>query len=260
MVMVMDSKGEPVDLAGEDTNEPIFGLPAKWVQESLREEAMFRGYTVVNAATVIVTHLTEIIKDNMAELLSYSEMRNLLNTLTASEGKLIEDLVPQQTSYAFIQRVLQALLAERVSIRDLPSICEALAEIIPTTKDSSTIIEHVRARLGRQICSQHVNDQGTLLLVTLSPAWERQFLEALSGEGENRMLALPPSALQDFVSKARSLFEKQAAAGQNPALLVAPVLRPWVRSIVERFRSQTAVLSQSEIHPRARIQTVGQIS
>ncbi|HLI21427.1 MAG TPA: flagellar biosynthesis protein FlhA, partial [Stellaceae bacterium] len=259
MLLVMDPRGEPIALNGENTTEPTFGLPAQWVSEGLREEAQFRGYTVVEPQTVITTHLTEVVKDNMAELLSYSETQKLVDELDKPHQKLVTDMVPSQISMGSIQRVLQNLLAERVSIRDLPTILEGIAEACGFSRNISVITEHVRARLARQISDANANDQGVITLVSLSPQWEQTFAEALTGQGEDKHLSLPPSKLQDFIAAVRTNFERLAMRGDTPVLLTSPAIRPYVRSIIERFRAITVVMSQNEIHPRARIKTLGTI-
>ncbi len=259
MLLVMDPRGEEITLAGEKTSEPTFGLPALWIDESNREEALFRGYTVVEVATVITTHLTEVIKDNMAELLSYAETQKLLDELDKEHQKLIGEMVPNQISLGGVQRVLQNLLAERVSIRDLPTILEGISEACGQSRNVAMITEHVRSRLARQISNMSTNEQGFIPLVTLSPEWEQTFAESVISTGEERQLSLPPSRLQDFIAALRTSFERQAMMGETPVLLTSPAIRPFVRSIVERFRPMTVVMSQNEVHPKAHIKTVGQI-
>ena len=259
MLLVMDPRGEDISLPGEKTTEPTFGLPATWIEEANREEALFRGYTVVDPATVITTHLTEVIKDNMAELLSYAETQKLLDELDKEHQKLIADIIPAQISMGGIQRVLQNLLAERVSIRDLPTILEGVAEACGNTRNVMMITEHVRARLARQISDQNVNEQGFIPLVTLSPQWEQVFAESLVGQGDDRQLSMQPTRLQEFITALRNTFERQAMMGETPVLLTSPGIRPYVRSIVERFRPMTVVMSQNEVHPKAKIKTVGQV-
>ena len=258
-LMAMDPRGQQVDLPGEHGREPAFGLPATWIDEALREEATFRGYTIVDPATVLTTHLTEILKENMADLLSYSEMQKLLKELPAEQKKLVDDVIPSAVSHTTLHRVLQALLKERVSVRDLPTIIEALGEAAPHTSSISALVEHVRGRLGRQICWANRGDDGALPIVTLSPDWEHAFSDALIGPGEEKQLSLAPSKLQDFIRAVRDAFERAAAQGETPVLLTSPQIRPYVRSIVERFRGQTVVISQNEVHPKARLKTVGHV-
>jgi flagellar biosynthesis protein FlhA len=258
-LLVMDPRGEQIQLPGEMTKEPTFGLPAMWVDESMREEALFKGYTVVDPPTVITTHLTEVIKDNMPEMLSYSETQKLLDEIMKTHQKLITDIVPSQISIGGIQRVLQNLLGERVSIRDLPTILEAVAEAVTHTRNLTAITEHVRARLGRQLCDTNAGADGVIPLVTLSPEWEQAFSESIVGQGDDRQLSMAPTRLQDFIAKVRQTFERFAMMGETPVLLTSPAIRPFVRSIVERFRPSTTVMSQNEIYSKARIKTVGSI-
>ncbi|MCI5060228.1 MAG: flagellar biosynthesis protein FlhA [Alphaproteobacteria bacterium] len=260
MLMCMDPTGEAITLPGESTTEPTFGLPAMWIDEQHREEAHFKGYTVVDAPTVITTHITEIVKDNMSDLLSYAETQKLLDELPPEYQKLVGDVIPAQISVGGLQRILQNLVAERVSIRDLPTILEGIAEASVYTKNFAHITEHVRTRLSRQICDQHVNVNGFVPLVTLSPEWEQAFAEALIGaEGEEKQLAMAPTQLQDFINDVRKIYDEFAQEGESPVLLTSPPVRPYVRSVIERFRSQTTVMSQNEIHPKAKIKTLGQV-
>ena len=258
-LMAMDPAGRQVELPGEHTKEPAFGLPATWIDESLREEATFRGYTIVDPSTVLTTHLTEILKENMADLLSYAEVQKLLKELGTEEKKLVDELIPSVVTVTTLQRVLQSLLREKVSIRDLGAILEGLAEAAPHTSSVTTLVEHVRGRLARQLCWQHKGDDGALPIVTLSPEWEQAFAEALVGQGEDRQLAMAPSRLQDFIRAVRDVFERAAMAGETAVLLTGPQIRPYVRSIIERFRGQTVVMSQNEVHPRARLRTIGTV-
>jgi len=258
-LMAMDPRGGQVELPGEHVREPAFGLPATWIDDSLREEATFRGYTIVDPATVLTTHLTEILKENMPDLLSYAEVQKLLKDLPLEQKKLVEDLVPSIVTVTTIQRVLQALLRERVSIRDLAAILEGVGEAAPHTSSITLLVEQVRARLARQLSFAYRGDDGALPIVTLSSEWENAFSEALVGPGEERQLALAPSRLQEFIRGVRDTFERAALAGESPVLLTSPAIRPYVRSIIERFRGQTPVMSQNEVHPRARLKTVGTI-
>jgi flagellar biosynthesis protein FlhA len=208
---------------------------------------------------VISTHLTEVIKDNMSELLSHAETQKLLDELDKEHQKLIAELIPTQMTIGGLQRVLQNLLGERISIRDLPTILEGVAEACGHTRNVTMITEHVRARLARQISDANTGPQGFIPLITLSPEWEQAFAESLVGPGEEKQISMAPSQLQDFISRTRQTFERFAMQGETPILLTSPVVRPYVRSIVERFRPMTVVMSQSEIHPKARIKTLGQI-
>ena len=257
--MVMDPAGGQVNIPGTHTTEPTFGLPATWIDAALKEEASIKGYTVVDAATVMSTHLTELLKNNMAELLSYGEVQKLLKELPKEQADLTKDLVPSQITTSGIQRVLQILLSERVSIRDLSTILEGIADGIAGTRNPLMLAEHVRQRLARQICAQHTSNGGYLPLIALSAKWEQAFAESMVGEGDARTLAMQPSKLTEFITLVREKFEEAAREGEAPVLVTSAVIRPYVRGIVERFRAHTPVLSQSEIHPRARLKTVASI-
>ncbi|MDQ0471329.1 flagellar biosynthesis protein FlhA [Labrys wisconsinensis] len=257
--MVMDPAGGQVNLPGHHTLEPTFSLPATWVEANLREEAAIRGYTVVDATTVLSTHLTEILKGNMADLLSYAEVQKLLKELPKEQGELVKDIVPSLITVTGIQRVLQQLLAERVSIRDLPAILEGIAEAVGFTRNPREVAEHVRSRLARQLCAQNAGGGGVLPILALSPRWETAFAESIVGTGDDKHLAMQPSRLTEFVHAVRDAFEDAARAGEVPVLITSAAIRPFVRGIVERFRAQTTVMSQAEIHPRARLKTVGSV-
>ena len=259
MLLVMDPRGQKIPLIGEETREPTFNLPAMWVDPTQREEANFRGYTVVDPPTVVTTHLTEIVKDNMAEMLSYAETQKLLDDLPAEHQKLVADVVPDQITIGGLQRVLQNLLRERTSIRDLPTILEGVSEACGYTRNVLRITEHVRTRLALQLSHANVNPDGYIPLVGLSPKWEAAFNDALLGEGDDRQLSMAPSQLQEFMTTLRQTFERYGLMGESPVLLTSPMIRPYVRSIIERFRPQTVVLSQNEIHPKVKIKTLGQI-
>jgi flagellar biosynthesis protein FlhA len=217
--MVMDPAGGQVNLPGTHTTEPTFGLPATWVDAGLKEDAAVKGYTVVDAATVLSTHLTELLKSNMAELLSYGEVQKLLKELPKEQGELIKDLVPSMITVSGIQRVLQLLLAERVSIRDLATILEGIADGLAGSRNPVTLTEHVRMRLARQICAQHMSSEGYLPLIALSAAWEQAFAESMIGEADARQLAMQPSKLTEFITLVRERFETAArAGGRHPAV------------------------------------------
>ncbi|MBN8890858.1 MAG: flagellar biosynthesis protein FlhA [Rhodospirillales bacterium 70-18] len=260
MLLAMDPTGGAPDLQGEPTREPTFGLPALWIDPGKRDEANFRGCTVVDPPSVLTTHLTEIVKQNMAELLSYAETQKLLDELPREQQKLVAELIPSQITAGGVQRVLQSLLAERVSIRDLATILEGVQEACAgQARAIPAIVGHVRTRLARQISDAHSGPNGYLPLITLSPEWETVFAESLVGPPEERQLAMPPSRLGEFMQRLRNAFDSAAQAGEAPVLLTGGGIRFHVRAIVERIRPETPVLAQAEIHPRARIRTVGSI-
>ncbi len=256
-LLIMDPSGGVPDLAGEKTQEPAFGLPALWVDLSLRDEALFRGCTVVDPASVLTTHLTEVARESMSELLTYAETQKLLDELPREQQRLVSDLIPSLTSTGAVQRVLQGLLAERVSIRDLPTILEGIQDATSSGMRSiNAILAHVRTRLARQLSDAHVGPKGYIPLVTLSPEWELAFAESLTGPADDRQLAMAPSRLSEFVDKLRSALDRCLRAGESPVLLVSQHLRGHVHAIVNRVRPTTPVLAQTEISLRCRIRTL----
>ena len=258
-LMVMDPMGKEITLPGYHTTEPTFGLPATWIEPALRDEAELKGYSIIDPSTVISTHLTEVLKANVADLLSYANVQTLLNGLSKEQQKLLEDIIPSQISVSGIQRVLQHLLTERISIRDLPTILEGIAEVAGAGRTTQMIAEHVRSRLARQNCAANLGPDGNLPLLTLSPQWERDFAEAMVGDGADRHLAMAPSRLQQFILAIQQGFENAAQIGELPVLITSPSVRPHVRAIIERFRPQTVVMSQNEVHPRIRLRTIGAV-
>ncbi len=230
-----------------------------WIDPTYREEALFKGYTVVDPPTVITTHLTEVVKDHMSEMLSYAETQKLLDELGKDQQKLVSDVIPSQVTISGLQRVLQNLLGERISIRDLPTILEGISEAAGVTRNLSSMSEHVRTRLARQISNANNNSMGYIPLVTLSPEWEAAFAESLVGDGDSKQLAMAPSKLQQFINAVRQTYDRHAMMGESPVLLTSPSIRPYVRSVVERFRPSTTVMSQNEIFSKAKIKTLGQI-
>ncbi len=259
-VLAMDPQGGIPPFPGERTTEPTFGLPALWIDPARRDEALARGCTVVDPPSVLTTHLTEVVRETMAELLSYSETQKLLDELPRDQQKLVADLIPSQISVGGTQRVLQALLAERVSIRDLSTVLEGIAEACGgQPRPVAAIVAHVRARLARQISDSHTGPSGYIPLIALSPEWEAAFAESLVGPPDDRQLAMAPSRLSEFVHRLRQAFDTAQATGEMPVLLSSAGIRAHLRAIVDRIRPATPVLAQSEIFPRARIRTVGTI-
>jgi len=258
--LVMDPRGGVPDLPGEKTTEPAFGLPALWVDAAQREEAVVRGCTVVDPVSVLTTHLTEVVRETMSELLSYAETQKLLDELPREQQKLVADLIPSQISTGAVQRVLQSLLAERISIRDLPTILEGVQEACGSgVRAIPLIVAHVRTRLARQISDAHLGPAGYIPLITLSPEWEGAFLESLIGPPEDRQLAMEPSRLNEFVTRLRGALDAAGTTGEQAVVLTSAGIRAPVRAIVERLRPSTSVLSQTEIFPRVRIRTIGTI-
>lgn len=257
-IMVMDQKGDPIDIPGTDTKEPTFGLAAKWINPTHRDEALFKNLTVVDPSTVITTHLTEVVKENITELLSYTEVQKMLDDIGDEHKKLLKDVVPDTVTVATLQKVLHNLLAESISVRDLPSILEATADAVRSNcKGITSITEQVRMRLSRQICHEYTNGDGYIPVVTMSQNWENAFAESLMEDGDEYQLVMQPTMMQEFVSKIKKIYDEQASRGYIPILMTSSQARPFVRSMLERFRPSTAVMSQNEVHFKAKIRTLG---
>ena len=257
-LLAMTANGTLPDLPGERTTEPAFGLPAIWIDPAEREYARAKGCTVVDPASVLTTHLTELVKENMAEMLSFAETQKLLDELPREQQRLVTELIPSQLTVGGVQRVLQALLAERVSIRDLPTILEGIHEACAMqTRGIPAIAAHVRMRMARQLTDAHISPRGYLPLVVVGPEWEAELNEALVGPPDQRQLALPPGRLSDLMRRITQVFESVAAEGETAVLLTSPALRSHLRAIIERMQPSTPVLAQTEVFPRARIRTLG---
>lgn len=257
-MMVIEPTGAEVDIPGERTREPTFGLNAIWVDQSRASEAEARGMTVVDPESVVTTHLTEIIKEHMPELLTYAATQELVQGQTKDYQKLLTD-ISNNAPMVLMQHVLQALMSERVSIRNLPKIIEAVAEASGTTKNVQVIVEHVRAQLSKQICQGLVDEQGYVPVVTLGQTWETEMHNAVSKTGDETNFIMSPQRVQEFVLAVRKEIQQFAAGDQWPALLVAPDSRPYVRSILERVSPMTQVISHNEVHRKASLKTVATI-
>ncbi len=250
----------PGGMRGETTTEPVFGLPALWVEESQKEEALARGFTVVDCTDIVVTHLTELLRANAADLLSYAETRRMLEMLPDEQRRLVGDLVPGQTTFGTIQRVLQALLQERVSIRDLPTVLEGIQDGTSAgLRSVHQLIGTVRLRLARQLSDSVRAPEGHLPIISLGGAWEQAFAEALIGPPEERQLAMAPSRLQEFVGRMAEVVDAVSAAGEMPVIVCSGPVRPHLRDIVARTRPSVPVLAQGEVHISARIRMRGTI-
>ncbi len=257
-MMVIEPAGAEVNIVGERTREPTFGLNAIWVDKSRAAEAEGRGLTVVDPESVVTTHLTEIIKEHMPELLTYSATQELIDGQSKDYQKLLAD-ISNNAPVVLLQHVLQALLSERVSIRNLPKIIEAVAEASGTTKNVQIVVEHVRTQLAKQICQALVDENGYVPVVTLGQTWETEMANAISRNGDDVNFIMSPQRVQEFVLAVRKDIQHFAASDQWPALMVAPDSRPYVRSILERVSPMTQVISHNEVHRKASLKTVATI-
>jgi flagellar biosynthesis protein FlhA len=258
-MLCIDPRNEGIDVPGTDTREPTFGLPARWIEPMLAEEAEMKGFTVVDPDSVITTHLAEVIKEHMPTLLSYAATKRLLDEMDREHQKLVADLIPSQVSLSVVQRVLQALLSERVSIRNLPLILEGISEAAAWTRNITMMTEHVRSRLSLQICQALTTGEGYIPVIVVSPEWEQAFLDNIVEQGEDRQFVMPPSTVQEFLLAARARIQAHATADYWPAVLVAPAARPFVRSLLERVSPSTPVICHNELHRKAPVTTIDQI-
>jgi len=245
---------------GIPTREPAFGLDALWIAPQDRERAQLAGYTVVDPGTVVITHLTEVIRRHAHELLGRQEVQALLDALARTRPKVVEELVPQLLGIGGVQKVLQNLLREGVSIRDLSTILEAVADVAPRTKDPDVLTEHARQALGRSITQKLVGPDGTLGVLTLAGAVERSLLEALHRNEEGTTLAPDPALAQRLVAGLGAAVERLSAGQQPPVLLVGAALRPYLRRFLERYLPQLALVSPAEIGAAVRVRALGVVS
>jgi flagellar biosynthesis protein FlhA len=251
--------GDELRIPGIDTTEPSFRIPARWIELSSRQDAIRQGLTVVDIETVLTTHLSESVKAHMSQLMSYAATRKLLDGLGPENQKLVQDLVPAILPMTTVQKVLANLLAERVSIRHLTLVLEAMHEAAGFTRNVRLITEHVRSRLALQICRALQGEDGLIAVMPLSPAWERELNEAIIVDGDQRNFVLAPSRTQEFIQTVRTKLTEASNRGTWPAILTSTEARPFVRSLVERINPTIAVLSHGEVHSRARLRTLEQI-
>jgi len=258
--LAMDPGGADPNLKGIPTKEPAFGLDALWIPASEKERAQLAGYSVVDPATVITTHLTEIVKSHAHEILGRQEVQSLLDTLAETCPKLVEEVVPTIVPLGTVQQVLSGLLNENVSIRDLRTILETLADWAPSVKSPERLIEHCRRALSRAITASNVSDDGVLNLASLTPVTERTLNESLQVTEQGSYLALDPTIAQTFLGRLKDTAEKFAQVGATPVLLAPANLRPAVFNFTERFIPGYVVLSHQEISPNTKVQSLGVVN
>jgi len=257
--MAMDPGTVTETIKGIPTEEPAFGLPAIWITEDRREQAQIAGYTVVDCTTVMATHISEIIKQHAHELLGRQETQNLIDNLEKTYPKLIEELVPNILNLSSIMRVLQNLLSEGVSIRDLRTILETMADYAPLTQDTEVLTEYVRHALSRSISTAHVQPDGTIQVITMDPTVEEKIQNAIQHREHGSYLALDPVLAQKILDSLSNLVST-FGGGQQPALLVIPQIRPHVRKLTERYFPSLAVLSHNEIAANMKIKSLGTVT
>jgi flagellar biosynthesis protein FlhA len=247
-------------IEGIPTKEPVFGLPALWVPEKRKEEAHFSGYTVVDISTIMATHLTEILKGHAEELLGRQDVQKLLDKLAQNYPKAVEELTPANLTLGVVQRVLQNLLRERVSIRDLLTIVETLADYGPVTKDPDVLTEYVRQKLSRSIVKQFETPEGTLPVIALEPRIEDLLREKLVRGEQGSYLALEPGVAQKILTGIHQTLDRVTHLNYQPVILCSPGVRRHLKKLLDRFLPQVAVLSHSELTSQTKIQSLGTVS
>jgi flagellar biosynthesis protein FlhA len=247
------------EIQGVPTVEPAFGLQARWIKAQDRERAQLAGYTLVDPATVLATHLTEIIKSQAYELLGRQETKNLLDNVAKTHPKVVEDLVPKVLSIGEVQKVLQNLLKERVSIRDAVTILETLADYGSYTKNTAALTEYCRQALGRSICKPYQTDDGELPVFTVSAEIEKSIGDGIVHSEQGSYLALEPRQAKEIMTRFRRAVEAAGSAA-NPVVLCSPNIRMYVRQLLERFLPNLAILSHSEVPPNIRVLSLGMVT
>jgi len=258
--LAMSPGFEDDSVVGIETTEPAFGLPAIWIDEQMKERAELSGYTVVDPPSVVATHLTEIIKRHAHELIGRQETKQLVENVKESYPALIDELIPSILTIGDVQKVLAKLLREKVSIRDLVTIFEALADHGNYTKDPDILTEYVRQSLSRQITQQFSSGSDTLRVITVGPQLEKKIAESVQQSDQGSYIALDPVSTQQIYQKLNEHVNRQIQAGQQPVVLASPTIRMYLRQIVERTMQDVPVLSYSELEPNIEVQSVGVVN
>lgn len=247
-------------ITGIDTMEPAFGLPALWIDEAMKERAELSGYTVVDPPSVVATHLTEIIKKHAHELLGRQETKSLIENVKESYPALVDDLIPNVLSTGDVQKVLVKLLREKISIRDLVTILETLADYGTYTKDPEILTEYVRQALSRQITQQFATGSDSLKVITVGPSLEKKIAESVQQSDQGSYLALDPTSTQVIYQRIADQVTKLIQSGQQPIVLTSPTIRMYLRQLLERTMQDIPVLSYSELEPNVEIQSMGVVN
>ena len=259
--LAMDPGNVTTKIHGIETREPAFNLPALWIPDSQREEDMLAGYTVVDPATVIATHLTEVFKRHLSDFLDRQAVQGLLDTVAKHSPKAVEDLVPGVLPLGTVQKVLQLLVRENVGIRDMLTIVETLGDFGGGVKNPDMLAEYVREKLARSIVRPYLDSQGTLPVLTLAPNAERMVQEGVRQADTGAMfLSLNPASAQKLVQNINNAVENAVGTDGQPVLLVNPIIRPHLAQLVTRFLPSVPVVSQAEIPPDIRLQSVGSVA
>ena len=246
---------EPLD--GIATKEPTYGLDAYWIKETEREKAMAKGYTVVDLATVLTTHLSEVIRRHAHELLGRQEVQQLIDSVKETHPKVVEELVPNQLSLGGVVKVLQNLLKEQVPIRDLLTILETLADWAPVVKQVDELTEYVRQALARTITRQYQGPDGDLEVITLEHGLEKQLADAIQHTEQGSFMAIEPQTAQQIMNVLAIKLEAFVQKGLQPVVLCSAQIRPHFKKLVDRFIPNLTVLSYEEIAPQVQINSIG---
>jgi len=257
--LAMDPGDAKHRIQGVDTVEPAFNLPAVWIPEAQKEEAMLAGYTVVDPATVVATHLTEVFRRNLHEFLGRQEVQDLLDNLQKRAPKAVESLVPGVLPLGSVQKVFQGLVQENVSIRDLLTIVETLADYGAATQDPAQLIEYVRSRMSRTIVKPYLGEDNTLPIFTLHPSIDETLTQGLRPAEQGGYLALEPVTAQQIIQAINQAVENAFVADGQPVLLVTPQLRPHLAQLLQRFIPTLPILSQAEIPANIKIQSLATV-
>lgn len=247
-------------ITGIETSEPAFGLPALWIDESTKDRAELSGYTVVDPPSVVATHLTEMIKKHAHELLGRQETKTLVDNLKENYAVLVDELIPSVLSIGDVQKVLAKLLREKISIRDMVTIFETLADYGTYTKDPDILTEYVRQALSRQITQQFTQQGETMRVITVGPSLEKKIAESVQQSEQGSYLALDPQSTQTVFQKLTEQINRLIQSGQQPIVLTSPTIRMYLRQIIERTMQDIPVLSYSELEPNVEIQSVGVVN
>ncbi len=248
------------EITGIETFEPSFHLPAIWITESQRERAESVGYTVVDPPSIIATHLTEIIREHIAELLTRQDVQNLIDNLKETNPSIVDELVPKLLGLGEVQKVLQNLLEEGISIRDLLTICETLADYAPTTRDTDILTEYVRQSLKRAISNRYFIPNETTQVVTLDPALEQEIMSSVKQTEQGSYLALDPARTRQIMDSVREQIEKLQNLGRSPIVVTSPIVRIYFRKMSMEFFKDLVVVSYNEVESDVELQSVGMIT
>ncbi len=258
--LAMNPGDVKAEIEGIPTKEPAFGIPALWIGEQDKEKAQIAGYTVVDLSTMIATHISEVLKAHAHELLGRQEVQSLLDTLSVNHPKVIEELIPGLLSLGGVQKVLQNLLKEHVSVRDLLTVVETLADYAPITKNLDILTEYVRQRLSRSITKMYETPEGELALMTLDTEIEEVIGNAVQHTEHESYLSLEPALAQKIISQLTRSIEKFTSMNYQPLILCSPGVRPQLKRLTERFLPTLVVLSHNEIDRRVKLKSLGVVS